>query len=82
MANSKILDAIKQKELYDLCKFSQSTKLKLLYRGSDHGFRADAFHNRCDGFKKVIVIIRSDMKNIFGGFTSKGDYKNDDIYQW
>eukprot|EP01083_Nonionella_stella_P096952 272549_1 len=38
----------------------------LLYRGSRDGFRANVFHNKCDGKAKTLSIIRTDTNNVFG----------------
>jgi hypothetical protein len=41
----------------------------LLWRGSRDGFGAHDFHNRCDGRRNTLTIIRDIAGNIFGGFT-------------
>jgi hypothetical protein len=54
----------------------------LLYRGSDNGFAASNFHNRCDEIANTLTVILTTNGCIFGGFTpiawdSKGAYKPD-----
>jgi hypothetical protein len=45
--------------------------LRLLYRGSDHGFNRSAFAKQCNNrYPTTLVLIKSEMNNIFGGFTS------------
>jgi hypothetical protein len=41
----------------------------LLWRGSRDGFRAKAFHSRCDGHPNTLTVILDKRGNIFGGFT-------------
>ncbi len=72
MSHSKILNSVSLKKLLLRCKFSSSNKLKFLYRGSSDGFTAKAFHTKCDGFKKVLIIIKSDFNHVFGGYSAKG----------
>ena len=43
-------------------------KWKLLFRASQDGFTAQAFHGRCDNKGPTVTIIKSG-NNIFGGFT-------------
>lgn len=43
-------------------------KASLIYRASKDGFNSKAFHNLCDGVEKTIVILRSDLNEIFGGY--------------
>lgn len=43
--------------------------MKLIYRGSTHGFGADKFHARCDFNGPTLTIVLSDDNWRFGGFT-------------
>ncbi len=72
MPKSNILNDSNLKDLLELCKFSSSTKFNLLWRGSEHGFSAREFHDRCNGFEKVLVIVKSELSNVFGGYSVKG----------
>ena len=45
---------------------SNSKKSILLFRGSEHGFSAQSFHNKCDGYPDTITIVESQQMNIFG----------------
>ena len=45
-------------------------KWSLLYRGSRDGFGAFDFHSNCDHKPNTLTIVKSDIGNIFGGFTS------------
>ena len=46
-----------------------SIKISLLYRATEYGWRADNFHNHCNGKGATITIIKSDAQRVFGGFT-------------
>ena len=46
----------------------QDGKWKLLFKASQDGFTAQAFHGRCDNKGPTVTIIKSG-NNIFGGFT-------------
>ena len=46
----------------------QDGKWKLLFRASQDGFTAQAFHDRCDNKGPTVTIVKSG-NNIFGGFT-------------
>ena len=54
-----------------LCGFDNLQKWQLVYRGTDHGFRALDFHEKCDGIDKTLTIIKSKNGYIFGGYTNK-----------
>ena len=43
---------------------------KLIYRASEHGGKAEDFHERCDDFEGTLIIIKTKDENIFGGYTS------------
>ena len=43
--------------------------LKLLYRGSKHGWEASKFHELCDEKGPTITVMRSKAGRVFGGFT-------------
>ena len=44
-------------------------KINLIYRGSEDGFTAAVFHSKCDKKGPTLVIIQSEHKKIFGGYT-------------
>ena len=44
-----------------------------LYRATTHGFDAAAFHERCDGRARLLVLVRAREGGwLFGGFTTVG----------
>jgi hypothetical protein len=58
----------------------------LIYRGSDDGFGASNFHNKCDGIGNIVTVILTSTGCIFGGFTpvvweSPHGYKPDSTNQ-
>ena len=54
-----------------------TTKLHLLYRGSEHNFDAPKFHQLCDGKGKTLVIVRAKTtKNLFGGYSTVAWHSN------
>jgi hypothetical protein len=44
-------------------------KWKLLYRGTDDGFAAADFHERCDSKGPTITLIKTEFGALFGGYT-------------
>jgi hypothetical protein len=47
----------------------KSKQFSLLWRGNRDGFRAHAFHERCDGHENTLTIVLDTKDNVFGGFT-------------
>ena len=45
-------------------------KLHLLYRATEHNFNSSKFHQLCNGKGKTLVLVRSKLKNIFGGYST------------
>ena len=44
--------------------------VKLIYRGSEDGFKAQKFHDKCDKKGSTLCLVRTDTDKIFGGFTN------------
>ena len=51
-------------------KESSKITLNLLYKASADSDRAKAFHKKCDKAKSTLVLIETDKKKRFGGYTS------------
>ena len=49
--------------------FKNLNDIRLLYRGSRDGFKAQNFHDRCNNKGETLVIIKSEADYIFGGYT-------------
>ena len=62
-----IIDYIKEAD-----KSFKFKNLKLLYRGSRDGDRTKTCHQLCDNKQNVLIIIQSDIGNIFGGYSKIG----------
>ena len=46
-------------------------KWKLLFRASEHGYRAKSFHKYCDDKGPTLIIIKSSKGWLFGGYTTQ-----------
>ncbi len=46
-------------------------KWKLLYRTSEHGYTAESFHKYCDKRGPTLILIKSSLGWIFGGYTTQ-----------
>ncbi len=44
--------------------------IELLYRGSRDGFSAASIHQKCNGAKPTMVLIKSDCDKVFGAYIS------------
>ncbi|KAF2073001.1 hypothetical protein CYY_005679 [Polysphondylium violaceum] len=51
--------------------FSRKHELSLLFRASEHDFRASSFHSHCDAKGATITLIQTTNGDIFGGFNSQ-----------
>ena len=56
-------------ELLNKSKRNISNNLKLVYRASRDGYTANVFHKKCNNMGKTICLIKTDINNIFGGYT-------------
>ena len=50
--------------------FRPQTKLKLLYRGSQHGWLIEDFHARCDNQGATLMLMRCKTGRVCGGYTA------------
>ena len=81
--DSIIITGPKKRLLFNqLCQFTSSTKLKLLYRATRDGFRGEEFHERCDGIKNTVTIVKSEHGNVFGGYTGEAWESYPGIGKW
>ena len=44
-------------------------KLKLLFKASEHKYRAKEFHKVCDGIEDTFVLIQAEYGKTVAGFT-------------
>jgi hypothetical protein len=71
-----------RKECVSLIKMTNCKVGVLLYRATRDTFQAAIFHQKCDGVKNTITIIRNNLDYVFGGYASApwnstGQYIND-----
>ena len=65
--NSQILKEEDQDFIQKLFE-NKLTNAKLLYRGSEHGFRANKFRELCSKKGPTLTIIKSGNNEVFGGY--------------
>jgi len=51
-------------------EWSGYNNMKLLYRGTRDGMKANIFHNKCNNQGPTISLFKNDKGNIFGGYAS------------
>ncbi len=65
--------AFDHKQVYDWIKASSGKpvrNIKLLWRGTEHGFTAAAFHQRCDGIPNTLTVMRNSANSkVCGAYT-------------
>ena len=67
--DSHILNTIRLQNDFSCLVDLQPGKLMLIYRASKDGFSIDNFHQKMGDTINNLTIIRSDVGDIFGGFT-------------
>lgn len=77
---SKIVNSRLNKKFFKLCQFRNEQEWTLLYRASEHGFKASDFHAKCDNIPKTLTVIKSSNGNIFGGYTDQS-WDSDSFYK-
>ena len=60
---------IAENKLMELCELSSTVELRLVYRATRDGFASKCFHQKCDGVKNTLTIVKTDNGFVFGGFT-------------
>ena len=48
---------------------SHPKRLRLLFRASEHKFKASKFHEHCDNIENTLTLIRTEFGMTIGGFT-------------
>ena len=69
--NSTIIQNETEDFEYFLNLFRSFKEFRLIYRGSESGFRAQNFHEQCDNKGPTITLIKDENNFIFGGYTSQ-----------
>jgi len=80
--DSKILTNKQKIKLMQWAPKGMRRRWKRIYRASKDGFAAATFHQKCDGKGPTLIVIQSNLGNVFGGYTempwaSSGSYKFD-----
>ena len=44
-------------------------KMELLFRASQHQFKATQFHNNCDGIGNTFTLVQTEFDKVIGGYT-------------
>ena len=84
--DSKIVN---NKEIEFIVNYLQQTSLfqskkinfNLLYRGTRDGDNTINLHNKCDKYKNVIIFMKSEQGNRYGGFSNIG-WESREIYKY
>jgi hypothetical protein len=58
-------------------KYYSFDSLNLLFRGSENGDNTELLHEKCDLKNNIIILIKSDIGKIFGGYCKIG-FKSQD----
>ena len=61
LINNKLL------QVYD----TKKVKYELLYRASEHRDLAKIFKKKCNGVRGTLIIVKTENKRTFGGFTTQ-----------
>ena len=76
MKNTKIMNHIKEfnfliKKINKNISYTskQFYNMKLIYRATDDGDKAEIFHQKCDNISPILIMIKTDQHRRFGGFT-------------
>ena len=64
--NAKELEILSRK----ICKNNKKISFNLLYKASIDGDKAEVFHQKCDGAKSTLVLVKSLNDKRFGGYTT------------
>ncbi|XP_059425410.1 interferon-induced protein 44-like [Carassius carassius] len=68
--NVPLTSRLTEKQRKQLCDMMGNLELSLLYKGSVHGYKASAFHQRCDRQGPTLLVAYNRSGYIFGGYTS------------
>lgn len=70
-----------ESDLIYSCGFKMTDEWTLIHRASVDGFNPDAFHEKCDKYQKLLIIMRSTNGNIFGGYSNQNWYNHNNAFQ-
>lgn len=54
-----------------ICQFlvKKVKAANLLYRATENDFSVRVFHEKCDGIRNTLTVLRNDLKKTLGGFS-------------
>ena len=78
LRSAQELEMLTRKINTNLISQNKKITLNLLYKATADSDKAFAFHDKCDGANRTIVLIETDKEKRFGGYTSK-NWKGDCI---
>ena len=68
---SDIIKTLEEEVLItDAISNNSQKKYRLIYKASKDGDSANQFHNRCDKYSNLIILIKTNKGKRFGGYTS------------
>jgi hypothetical protein len=69
--SASLVEELKAEQHQFLSKILNNPKrIELIFRGSEHEFKAEAFHERCDGITDTLTLVRTEFGKTIGGFTN------------
>ena len=86
LRSAQELEMLTRKINTNLISQNKKITLNLLYKATADSDKAFAFHDKCDGANRTIVLIETDKEKRFGGYTSKSwkgdciEKKDDDAF--
>jgi hypothetical protein len=83
LEGTKLVESKEEKALLNVWINMPNVQTDLLYRATADGFTAAKFHELCDDQGATLVLIKSEVGFVFGGYTSiswvpNGQYYPDD----
>ena len=73
--NAQVADPVKWTFFHEV---SGEMEVELIFKASEHNFRADAFHEKCDNKLDTLTLIRTEFGKTIGGYTHSS-WKSDSI---
>ncbi|XP_059425411.1 interferon-induced protein 44-like [Carassius carassius] len=70
VSTDTLISNLPEERKEQLCASLGNVELSLLYKASVHGYKASAFHQRCDRQGPTLLVAYNNSGYIFGGYTS------------
>ena len=52
-----------------MSELKNPSKITLLFRGSEHKYSAEKFHDMCDNIPHTLTLVRTEFKKTIAGYT-------------